>query len=132
MFNSVLHGSTGEDMADPTDLIVQATFMGEDDKRFAKEKTRRAAPKVVEPLVPAGPCCLRCANWKPPAKHDDFGVCLVLAAVQERSTFGPERGTIVAVEHALTQVDWSWNYLPTKPYLVGCSRYHEAAEGKVA
>lgn len=119
-------------MPDPTDLIIQATFMSEDDKRFAKERGRKSTPKPTVPVLPDGPCCARCEHWKAPGSHDEFGTCLMLATVGERTTFGPERGTIVAVELALQQVDWAWDYLATKPYLAGCSRFSAAQKDEAA
>lgn len=107
-------------MTDPTDLIVQATFLGADDKRFAAEKKRKRAPRVELPAIPDGPCCARCANWKPDTDPDDFGVCLALATVAERVTFGPERGTVVSIEQAIQQADWAFDYLSTRGFFAGC------------
>lgn len=110
-------------LTDPVDLTIQKTFLGEDDKQFAKAKARKSQPKAPTPSIPDGPCCLRCRNWDPPGSHDDFGHCRALVTVEERTTFGPERGTVVAVEAAVQQAEWSWVYLPTKPYFAGCSRF---------
>lgn len=112
-------------MSHPSDRSAQITFMGKDDIQFQKAQKRKRAPKDPTPNVPDGHCCLRCANWRPDVDPNDFGACVALVFVETKVPMGPERGTVFSLEQAMQQDEWAFDYLPTKPYMVGCSLFHE-------
>lgn len=119
-------------MSDPSDFVAQRTFLAPDDIRFKKEKARRAAPRVRLPQIPDGPCCDRCANWLRPEDADDFGECRLLVVVSEKATMGPERGTVFGIEQAMKQGEWGWEYLTTRGFFEGCSRYEAIEKERAA
>lgn len=110
-------------MSHPSDPVAQVTFLGADDIQFKREKARKSAPRIRPPEIPDGPCCHRCANWARPDDADDFGTCRLLVFVEEKVTFGPERGTVFHIDQAMKQGEWGWDYLPTRGGFAGCSLY---------
>ncbi len=109
----------------PSDLVAQRAFLGEDDKRFRRDRTRRRAPKPDLPDLPDGPCCARCRHWEPPFEADDFGRCR--EAVVEIDGFADRRRVLTRAE-AVAGFLFGVEPLPTRGFFAGCSLFAAIGE----
>ena len=109
--------------AHESDVTARKTFLGPDDKTFLAEKKRKRAPKDPLPEIPDGPCCVRCRNWHPPGKSDDFGRCRVAGY---DATAPPDRRVLMTHAEATERMVMGFDYLHVRGFAPACSLY----EGK--
>lgn len=119
-----------------TNAVIQATFLGVDDKAYKREQRdthllASAKLTAVNQPIPAGPCCARCLNWTPPYLKTPYGECNVLSVLTRNAKNGsdrdgvvvyPERGEIVAHDEA-DDCAWETVPLPTGAQFAGCSLF---------
>lgn len=108
---------------------VQVGFFGDDDRTFAKEQSRKRAPKPVLPAaLPDGPCCGRCGHWRRPESVGGFGECAITCVVTGRLYGAVEssaNGSALTVDEAVSDPGIEWEPLRTKGFAEGCRWYRD-------
>lgn len=76
-----------------TPMPAQATFIGQDDQAFRKERARGRRGRHPEPIpLPDGPCCGRCRHWLAPHEGETYGMCRAVVQVASGSNKGKVYG----------------------------------------